>query len=159
MHVLSLRDAFARLHIISQSITFNNRYSFEMLRENTGCQQPGHTPTNHDSMMCVKSILLCYFEIHTCYSSCQYPHSAVCIRHFCGIACRALCQREAFNKLHHVRELVTYVLENTAERGSGVTLRLIWHRGEQALLNESPVKREEEALLGDRFLRIKFLNH
>jgi len=58
MHVPSLRDAFARLRIIDQLIPLNNRDSFEMLREHTSCQQPGHTPTNHESMMSVESILL-----------------------------------------------------------------------------------------------------
>jgi len=57
MHMPSLRDTFAWLHIIVQAIAFNNRDSFEMLREYTSRQQRSHTSTNHDSMMIVESIL------------------------------------------------------------------------------------------------------
>ena len=69
MHVPSLGNALARLFNIDQFIAFNNRDSFEMLLEHTICQQSGHTPTNHDSMMPIESLLLFYrILFHTCYS-------------------------------------------------------------------------------------------
>ena len=58
MYMPPLWDAFAWLHIIDQSITLDNRDSIEMLREHTSRQQSGHTPTNHDSMIGIESLLV-----------------------------------------------------------------------------------------------------
>jgi hypothetical protein len=79
MHVSSLRDPFARLGIIGQSIALDYCDLFKMIREDTGSQQSGHTSADYDSVVPVERALHQFFTTHDFPPSISPSGSITCL--------------------------------------------------------------------------------